>query len=167
VSIAVEDYGFEAKVTKEEAKHLSAGDEISIKIGDSRESIAASIENIGLEDAEGMVEISAILPNGEYKEGSTAAFEVNKASEQYRQTIPIQALRTDGVGANYVLITSENNTILGNELIAARVNVTVLEKDYSTAAIEDSLTREAVLIVSSNKNIEEGDRVRVNESNVQ
>jgi multidrug efflux pump subunit AcrA (membrane-fusion protein) len=165
VSIAVEDYGFIARVTKDEAKHLSAGDEISIKIGDSHESMKAYIENLGLEDAEGWVEISAILPNGEYKEGTTAAFVVNKTSEQYRQTIPIQALRTDGVGANYVLITRENNTILGNELTAERINVTVLEKDYSTAAIEDSLTREAVLIVSSNKNIEEGDRVRVNESN--
>ena len=61
------------------------------------------------------------------------------------------------------MITEETNTILGNELTALRMDVTVLEKDYTIAAIENGLSDN--IIVSSNKNIKAGDRVRLNDPN--
>jgi hypothetical protein len=71
----------------------------------------------------------------------------------------------DANQVNYVLAVTESNTSLGNELTAYRINVMVLEKDYRTAAVEAPISPEDNIIISSNKNIEEGDRVRIYEEN--
>ena len=166
VSISLENYEFYTKVTKDEVKRLEIGDEISIGfMNKGSRNIITEIESIGPVDAQGVAEITAILPEGEYTPGTPVTFSVSKKSEQYRQTIPMQAVRSDASGVNYVLVIGESNTVLGRELTAYRRNVTVLDKDFQTAAIEADLGREERIIVSSSKNIEEGDRVRVNEGN--
>lgn len=164
VCITTGSYGFTAKVTNEEAKHLATGDEIDIQTGNSNDKVTVSIETIGIEDSEGKIEISGILPKGEYTAGETAAFTVKNQSQKYEQIIPIQALRMDAKGIKYVLVTKEKSTILGNELIASRINVTLIDRDNTTAAIEGVLMPEDNLIINSNKNIEEGDRVRIYEN---
>jgi len=165
VTFATDEFGFKALITKDEAKRIAVGDELGIRIGDSMEVISVAIENVGLENAEGKIEISGIMPEGNYSVGSAAYFKVTKQSKEYSQTIPIQAIRTDSKEKNYVLITAEENTILGNEVTARRVDINIIDKDYSTAAIEGSLYSEDKLITSSSKNIEEGDRIRVEENN--
>ena len=161
VCFALSNYGFEAKVTKDEVKHLAVGDEMIVQVGDSKEELSITLENITPEDAEGKITIKGIMPKGNYSVGTPVSFKVSKQSKQYRNTIPIQALRMDANNKTYVLITEETNTILGNELTALRMDVTVLEKDYTIAAIENGLSDN--IIVSSNKNIKEGDRVRLND----
>ena len=163
VCFALNNYGFEAKVSKEEVKHLSVGDEMTIQVGESKDELSILIESISSEDAEGKITITGIMPKGNYYVGTPASFKVSKQSKQYRNTIPIQALRMDANNKTYVLITEETNTILGNELTALRMDVTVLEKDYTIAAIENGLSDN--IIVSSNKNIKAGDRVRLNDPN--
>jgi multidrug resistance efflux pump len=165
VSISREDYGFYFKVTEKEAKHLEIGDEVIITPNNSRRSITASLDSIGMLDSTGMCLLTAVLPEGEYGEGNVAAYTINKRSGQYQQTIPLQAVRMDANQVNYVLVVGESNTSLGNELTAYRVNVNVLEKDYRTAAVEAHIGREDDVIISSNKSIEEGDRVRIFEEN--
>lgn len=74
-------------------------------------------------------------------------------------TIPITALHSDSYGNYYVLVPEENNTVLGNELIARKIAVTLIDKCDTAAAIDGNLY--SVRIISgSNKNIEEGDMVR-------
>lgn len=163
ICFALSNYGFEAKVSKDEVKHLSIGDEMTVQVGDSKEELSITLESISSEDAEGKITITGIMPKGNYTVGTPASFKVSKQSKQYRNTIPIQALRMDANRKTYVLITEETNTILGNELTALRMDVTVLEKDYTMAAIENSLSDN--IIVSSNKNIKEGDRIRLNDNN--
>lgn len=165
VSIALNDYEFEAKITKEEAKRLAVGDEISLQLGNSKEKIKIPIEDISIEDTEGKCKITGIMPIGDYSLGSAISFKISKQSELYRQTIPIQALRTDSKGKSYVLVSREMDTMLGKELTAYPIYVTLLDKDYFIAAIEININSEDVIIVGSNKYIEEGDRVRVSESN--
>ncbi len=165
VSISKEDYGFHFKVTEKEAKYLAIGDEITITPNNSKKRITANLDSIGMVDSQGMSEITAVLPQGEYGEGSAASYTIYKRSKQYDQTIPLQAIRMDSNQVNYVLVIGESNTSLGNVLTAYRVNVTVLEKDYRTAAVEASIGPRDNIIISSNKNIEEGDRVRIYEEN--
>lgn len=165
LSISMEDYGFRAKVSKEDVKHLAAGDEINIRRGNNRKVISAAIESIGQEDAQGLSEITAVLPEGDYTAGEFAGFTVNKTSKQYRQTLPLQAVRIDSNKVNYVLIIGESNTSLGKEQVAYRVNVEVLEKDSQTAAVDIAVGSEDQIIISSSKSIEEGDRVRIYEEN--
>jgi len=162
VCFALRNYGFEAKVSREEAKHLAVGDEMMVQVGDSREELAVLLENISPEDAQGKLTITGIMPKGNYSVGTPASFKVSKKSEQYRSTIPVQALRMDENNRTYVLVAVETNTILGNELTALRMDVTVLGKDHTTAAIEDGPPDN--IIVSSNKNIKAGDRVRLNDN---
>ncbi len=165
VSISMEDYGFRARVSKDDVKHLAAGDEISIRRGGSRKDIMAVIESVGQEDSQGMTEITAVLPKGDYTAGEAASYTVNKTSKQYRQTLPLQAVRMDSNQVNYVLIIGESNTSLGKEQTAWRVNVEVLEKDSLTAAVDAPISPEDRIIIGSSKSIEEGDRVRSYEEN--
>jgi hypothetical protein len=163
VSVATDDYCFKAKVTKDEGKRLEVGDEMKLKIGKSKDEINVPIDSIGLEDSNGNILITGILPQGDYTTGASVSFTINKQSKEYQQTIPIQALRMSSNGKYYVLITQENNTILGNELVATSMYINLLDKDYKTAAIEGNLYRDGYIIESSSKNIEDGDRVRIND----
>ncbi|HCM14309.1 MAG TPA: HlyD family secretion protein, partial [Lachnospiraceae bacterium] len=160
-----EDYEFITQVSKEEAKHLEAGDEIDIMLNHDKKAVTAIIESVGLEDEQGKSEITAAMPEGEYSGGSYASFTVNKTSKQYTQTLPLQAVRMDSNQVNYILAIRESSTSLGKELIAYRVNVEVLEKDSRTAAIKAVISPEDKIIISSSKGIEEGDRVRIDEEN--
>mgnify|MGYP000874251338 CR=1 FL=1 len=165
VSVDSEDYEFITQVSKEEAKHLEAGDEIDIMLNHDKKAVTAIIESVGLEDEQGKSEITAAMPEGEYSGGSYASFTVNKTSKQYTQTLPLQAVRMDSNQVNYILAIRESSTSLGKELIAYRVNVEVLEKDSRTAAIKAVINPEDKIIISSSKGIEEGDRVRIDEEN--
>lgn len=165
VSITMENYGFITQVSRDEVKHLEAGDEINIMLNNNKKTVSAIIESVSPEDEKGMSEITAVLPEGEYNGGSHASFTVNKTSKQYMQTLPLQAVRMDSNQVNYILAIRESNTSLGKELIAYRVNVEVLEKDSRTAAVKAVIDAEDKIIISSSKSIEEGDRVRIDEEN--
>ena len=58
----------------------------------------------------------------------------------------------------------ERQTVLGNEKMARRVNVTVSDSNDSKAAVEGALQSQDQVITGSTKNIVEGDRVRPTES---
>ena len=160
VIIATGDFGFKAKVTEDEAKRLSLGDEINIQVGSSKEVISIPIEEISSEDGEGLIEISGVMPEGNYSTQSKLKFDITKESERYDQIVPIQAIRQDMDGF-YCLVTQESSTVLGNELTAYRKPISLIDKDYTKAAIDNGLSLEDQIIISSNKNIEEGDRVRI------
>ncbi|HEX3077004.1 MAG TPA: hypothetical protein VHQ24_09085, partial [Lachnospiraceae bacterium] len=166
-AITTGDYSFVTKISKEDAKRLVPGDEMEIKLGNASDKEMVTIDTIGYEDIEGQVEITGMLPKNQCEEGSIVEFTIRKQSEQYDVIIPIQALRMDAKGNNYVLVTREKNTVLGNELTAFRIDITLLDKDGISAAIEGGLLPTDPLIISSSKYIEEGDRVRINESNEQ
>lgn len=72
------------------------------------------------------------------------------------------ALKEDAAGA-YCLILTEEKTMLGTVQTAKKVPVTVLEKDGQKAAITSALKETDQVIASSEKYVEEGDRVRIKE----
>ncbi len=154
--------GFELSMmgNKEDMKNFSEGDKVDIKITDNQEKITSSIENIEMPDAEGNVSFTALLPEGEYKSGAVLEYELLKSSEDYSMCIPIQALRQDSK-STFILLAKESDSVLGKMLSAFRLDVKVISQDAKTAAIEASLSEEDMIIVGSNKNIAEGDRVQV------
>lgn len=164
VAITTGDCGFVAKISEEDARHLSPGDEMEIKIGNDSDKVTVAIESIGLKDLEGQVEITAVLPKEQYIASTAVEFTIRKQSEPYNFIIPIQALRMDAKGKNFVLISREKNTVLGKELTAFRMDITLLDKDGINVAVEGGLLPTDNLIIGSSKYIEEGDRVRINES---
>ncbi len=156
--------GYELYITagKEDMKHFSAGDELEIETGADSDKVTSRIENIELPDQDGNVSFTVLLPEGEYQNGGSLDYEMKKSSQTYRSCVPVQALRQDSQGT-YVLLVKEKDSVLGKEETAFRLNVTVISQDFNTAAIEASLSEEDPVITDSNKNISEGDRVRIYE----
>lgn len=162
-TIAVEGYYLEVKTHKDSLEKFNVEDTAVITLGEEDNTVEAPIENISAPDEEGMVTFTMLLPEGSYRVGGSLSYKLSKASATYPQTIPIGALHQDSKGT-YVLTMIEKQGILGTELYAFRIAVTVVDKDYKNAAIEASLSSEDRIITSSNKNIEDGYRVRPNEA---
>lgn len=84
------------------------------------------------------------------------------SAKEYEQIIPLSALRENVTGA-YCLALSEEEQMLGSVQVAKRVPVRVLEKDKKSAAVASTLRDTDKIIVSSEKYVEEGDRIRIKE----
>lgn len=162
-SLVISTGGYELlmKGTKEELKNFSVGDEVSIKTEEEYNKITANVENIELPDQDGNISFTALLPEDRsYRVGGSLEFELQKNSKNYSACIPIQAIRED-TSSKFVLVIRETNGILGKVETAFRLDVTITAKDEKSAAVDAALSREDEIIVSSSKNISEGDRVRV------
>lgn len=107
----------------------------------------------------------APLPGDSQVEESSGTFAWKMEAEsedEYEQVIPLSALREDVEGA-YCLIITETEQMLGTLQAAKRVPVIVLEKDGTKAAITSELGKDDQIIVSSEKFVTGGDRVRIKE----
>jgi hypothetical protein len=163
ISINTGKCGICAIVPKEEGEYVSIGDEMVLTAKGKKDKIKVAVEGIRFttdKDGNEQTEITAFMPDDGYIPGATMDAEITKNSDLYDMCIPITGVREDEKGS-YCLITQSRDTILGKELQAVRVNLTVTEKDNTMAAIESNLTNEDNVIISSNKNISEGDRVRI------
>ena len=155
---------------------LKAGTEAEIRLGAGKKR-TVKIESVAAERSEGSEGGAggsgsdsrslqfcwyARLPeNTAAGNGNTFTWNVNAASDQeYEQIIPLSALREDTAGA-FCLILAEEKSMLGTVQTAKRIPVTVLEKDAQKAAVTSTLKESDQIIASSEKYVEEGERVRI------
>ncbi len=166
VSFIISTGGYELSMTanEKEMKYFVSGDEVKIRKYNSNTPLTSTLESIGLPDNNGRVTFTALLPEGNYKEGESLGFQLTKTSEEYNKCIPISAIRQGSDNSTYVLLVKERDSVLGKETEAFKINVTVLDKDKNTAAIDASISEKDSIITDSNKFVEEGDRVRLNET---
>lgn len=166
VSFIISTGGYELSMTanEKEMKYFVSGDEVKIRKYNSNTPLTSTLESIGLPDNNGRVTFTALLPKGNYKEGESLGFQLSKTSEEYNKCIPISAIRQGSDNSTYVLLVKERDSVLGKETEAFKINVTVLDKDKNTAAIDASISEKDSIITDSNKFVEEGDRVRLNET---
>lgn len=150
---------FQAQVDKEDAALLAQGQRMSLKrIGEAKE-LNAVVESVDRLAEDGKCTVSASLAEGDGWLGETCSFTVVLQSGVYPMVIPIEALREDTIGY-FCLAVQPEKTILGEELTAVRVNVEVLEKSSTSAAVSGAVTGATPLVLSSNKSVSPGDRVR-------
>ncbi|WP_024737402.1 hypothetical protein [Enterocloster asparagiformis] len=150
---------FQAQVDKEDAALLAQGQRMSLKrIGEAKE-LNAVVESVDRLSEDGKCTVSASIAEGEGWLGETCSFTVVLQSGVYPMVIPIEALREDTIGY-FCLAVQPEKTILGEELTAVRVNVEVLEKSSTSAAVSGAVTGATPLVLSSNKSVSPGDRVR-------
>lgn len=162
VSISCEDggYYFRGKIESDMADYIAIGDSLKILLKGKTAGINSTIEGIQfLKDSE-EVEVTVRLPEGDYIPGASASLEMNKTTDIYRTTLPLQAVR-EGSEGKYVLIVQQRDTILGKEMIAVKRSVSVTDHDSKNAAVDTFLMPDDLVIKSSNKPVSEGDRVRV------
>ena len=150
---------FQAQVDKEDAALLAQGQRMSLKRTGEAKELNAVVESVDRLSEDGKCTVSASLAEGEGWLGETCSFTVVLQSGVYPMVIPIEALREDTIGY-FCLAVQPEKTILGEELTAVRVNVEVLEKSSTSAAVSGPVTSVTPLVLSSNKSVSPGDRVR-------
>lgn len=150
---------FQAQVDKEDAALLAQGQRMSLKRTGEAKELNAVVESVDRLSEDGKCTVSASLAEGEGWLGETCSFTVVLQSGVYPMVIPIEALREDTIGY-FCLAVQPEKTILGEELTAVRVNVEVLEKSSTSAAVSGAVTSATPLVLSSNKSVSPGDRVR-------
>ena len=156
-------YRFTAELTKEQETYIGAGDEVTLT--DSRrnqlkqlavESVAADGEN------EGIYEISVPLPDDTLELGAAAVLDYSSPSQTYAICVPLAALHLDERNQPYVLTYDEQDSVLGRELRARKVSVNILDQNESYAALADgSISSQDEVIVSADKAVDDGSRIRL------
>ena len=113
-------------------------------------------------EEEGGYRITVQLPAGTLSLGAAAQLQFTRKSQPYACCVPVSALHLDGQNQPYVLAVREVNTVLGPQLQAQKVSVTVLDRNETMAAMEEgTVSPQEKIIVSSDRTIEPGSRVRV------
>lgn len=153
-------------VDKTQEKYVQKGSPVTISASDSKEKINDyTVANVaGNEMDRTLIDIVIDLPEGVLEAGTMADIEVVQKSQNYSTVIPIQALHESQDGS-YVLIVEEQQGVMGTELVVKSLNVTVVDKNNTSAALEEGLlTGDQEIVESSSRVIEEGSRVRKKEA---
>lgn len=103
--------------------------------------------------------LSAMIPGDIYMVGSNISVNIKNKSEEYNTCIPLAALRQSGNYQYFIYIVQEQETVLGKEMIAKEMMVTVLDKNEKYVAVEEMISEN--VIVSSNKDISDGSKVMI------
>ena len=158
--------GYEAtmRLNKNEASKLAVGDECEVTTGGGSmyysPTVTGVLSGIAQPDDNDMSSVTIRLPDGDWNEGQKVDAQVVINSGNYDFCVPISALRSDNTGY-YLFVTEPRNTVLGMQNTVVRVNVSIIASDDEMASVTGALGRDSSVIVSSNKTITHGDRVRV------
>ena len=160
--LAVGGLEMKAQIDRETAGAglLKKGSMMQVKLAGQSKNVETEVEDLNHLAEDGKIQVTAGMPEGQGRLGDLVSFTVNMESGAYPCVIPIEALREDNKGY-YCLAAEPEKTILGDEQKAVRIQVDVLEKSSSAAAVSGPVTKEMKLITESGKPVSEGDRVRV------
>lgn len=154
---------FSGVVSEEQSQYIGVGDKVIIQAESSGKVYEdLPVTTLSAVEEEGEYRITVQLPEGTLPLGAAAHLQFTRKSQPYACCVPISALHLDGQNQPYVLTVTEVNTVLGTQLQAQKVLVTVLDRNETTAALaEGSVGPQDKIIVSSDKMVEPGSRVRV------
>ena len=160
--LAVGGLEMKAQIDRETAGAglLKKGSMMQVKLAGQSKNVETEVEDLNHLVEDGKIQVTAGMPEGQGRLGDLVSFTANIESGIYPCVILIEALREDNEGY-YCLAAEPEKTILGEELKAVRIQVDVLEKSSSAAAVSGPVTKEMKLITESGKPVSEGDRVRV------
>ncbi len=166
ISIGTGGFEFTAEIPKEAGTKIAVGDSISIKAaGTNAEEVQVSqitSEQSQEDDStEEKMLLKAELTGEAYTANGYAAFSIKKESEEaYDSILPLTAIRQDSKGY-YCLGIRTSESVLGEEVKAERINLTLLDQDDTQAAVKGAIQPDTEIIIASEKDVLAGDRVRV------
>ena len=149
-------------VDKSNEKYVSKGSPVSLKAFGSKDVITDYVvSNVTANEQDSaMLDLTIDLPEGVLEPGIMVDAEIVPKTESYSSIIPLSALHEEQNGY-YVLILQEEQGVLGTQLAVRRLNVEVLDKNDTEAALEEQvLTRDQEIVSSSSRMIQDGSRVR-------
>ncbi len=158
-----EGYKFVGQIDKENRTSIKQGQSVAVNLG-----TYGIIENLTIDsisknqDNADTLNVTVVLPVGIGEIDDSGEIIVSSKSKKYGTCVPLAALRQGEGSDYYVLVVTEKETVLGEELTAKKVDVKVEKRDGEYAAVtEGTLGRNDKIIIDSNKTVEDGDRVRL------
>lgn len=155
---------FSGEITEEQSKYIAVGDTVTLEaLSGGKEYQNLTVTTLApLEGGEGGYQVTVQLTGTGLTLGAGARLRATRKSGSYACCVPLAALHVDAQNKPYVLIAETVKTVLGTETQARAVSVTVLDKNGKTAALEEgSLHADQEVIVSSDRAVDGGSRVRV------
>ncbi|MEG2710677.1 MAG: efflux RND transporter periplasmic adaptor subunit [Clostridia bacterium] len=147
------------ELSQAQGRFVAAGDVAQVTRSGKQSPSEATVRSVSPADNQGVMRATIDLSGAAYTVGETVSVQFSQKTDVFGKCVPLSALHGDSAG-DYVLVIRERNGVLGVNQVASRVNVTVLDRDGSRAAIEGSLTQDDRIIEKSDKAISDGDRVR-------
>lgn len=159
IATAAEGYEVPVKLDEDAAKDIASESKVIVETGG--EKLDGQITGIATyPDEDKRISMTVKLPEAAYQDGQSAQITIRKKQAQYNLCIPLGALRNDSDG-NFVYLLEEEKTILGVQTTLRRVAVEVDMKDDEMAAVSGALDSGSQILITSNKMVEGGDRVRL------
>lgn len=157
-----EDCEVRALISKDQVRWIAQGDSVRVTLmqGGRQSTVEGKVASIGVAEDD-KYELTIALPAGSYLSGESAEIDFSRQSEVQQMVLPISALHTDSGEQNFIYVASAGDGILGQEYRAKRVNVKVLDRDSKNMAVEAPLAADDPVIVGSNRELKDGDRVRL------
>lgn len=146
-------------------KYIARNDKAVVKAdGKKKEWKDLTIDSVRISDEnKEMLDVTVQLPADSLEIGEAATLTVTKISESYDCCIPVSAIYQNN-GKYFVYVVNETESVLGTELTLQRIDVTVLDKNETDAALQTgSISSQQEVVISANKSISDGSRVRMME----
>ena len=160
ISPKQESYTVKVSVTAEEAKKIEVGDAVIVSSGEEKK------ENVEVEgltkdiDNGELYNVTFTVSGDTFDIGNNVNVIIRHMTEKYATVVPLSAIRSDS-NQSYVLVVTEQDTLLGTENVAKKVYVKLGENNNEYAVIVgNSLSSQDKVIVGSNKNVESNDVIR-------
>jgi|GEM_PF-1545449 len=146
-------------VSSDEASLMEIGDYADLDLGDDRVNAPIISKQISASDSS-RYDIGFEIPEGYGSIGLQASMRFRKRTQSYDVLIPLSALRSDSDG-DFVYVITQQEGSLGASMSVQRVDVYVIDQDSTRAALQGGVSQRDVLVMRSNRNISNGDRVRL------
>lgn len=150
------------QTSKDNKKLVASGGVVNVNLNDGKTNITnLKIESVKVnaENSE-ILDVTVKLPLGQGKIGEYGEMIIPAESKKYDVIVPLEAIHQDNK-EYYVLVMGEKETILGNQQVANKISITIADKNGDQVAVKDSaLSVYDEIILTSNKDIKDGDRVR-------
>lgn len=131
-----------------------------LSVGDN-----ATITGVGKETSKdgSSIKVSIAMQGDDFLPGESAQMTATRKSESYDYLVPVTAVWQENNKA-YVLLLETENTVLGEQYIARKAEVQILDKNSSYAAVSgNSLSADCQIITDSDRTVGNGDVVRMTE----
>jgi multidrug efflux pump subunit AcrA (membrane-fusion protein) len=154
---------FSGLATEEDSQYIGVGDKVLLQTSNGKAYKDLPVTTFSTtEEPGGGYRLTVQIPSGNLALGANVNLSFTKKSQPYSCCVPLSALRLDKRNQTYVLVVQQVISVMGTELQAKKVNVTVLEQNETMVALaEGTLGSKDKVIVGSDKTIDIGSRVRV------
>lgn len=153
---------FTTEISKEDAKYVVVGDAVTLKVNDKSYEDMTVLSTETNEDSS--VRVTVYVPKKTISIGTHASMEIEQTSEKYATTLPLTAIHAEQ-SKYFVYVLEKEDTVLGEETVARKVNVSIVGKNGEYAALSDgSLSEDDSVIVESDTMLANGEKVRLKEA---